>query len=376
MTERARIAVPSGLRNVKVLIEDGVFSSIEETDESGKFLMQSGFVDIHTHGAGNIDVNHITSYEEVNQLSRIYASHGVTSFLLSVMTDEEEKMLKIISTLASAYRKGCDGATFAGIHLEGPFLCAEYKGAMPERLIRKADWNLFSKFYDASGGAVKYITVAPESEGMTDFIKKIKQETGVVVAMGHSAAEYETAVKAVECGVSAATHLFNAMKLFHMHRPAISGASLERDEVYCEVICDGFHLHPATVRLILKTKGVDKVVAVTDSIMAAGLPAGRYKLGVNDVIVTEDGDARLPDGVRAGSTLTMDKAYRNLIRFASLSPYELSKVMSENQCRLLHMDDRGSVEQGKRADYVLLDENNEVVRTVVCGRTVYEKGGR
>ena len=115
MTERTRIAVPSGLRNVKVLIEDGVFSSIEETDESGKFLMQSGFVDIHTHGAGNIDVNHITSYEEVNQLSRIYASHGVTSFLLSVMTDEEEKMLKIISTLASAYRKGCDGATFAGI---------------------------------------------------------------------------------------------------------------------------------------------------------------------------------------------------------------------------------------------------------------------
>ena len=223
---------------------------------------------------------------------------------------------------------------------------------------------------------MKYITVAPESEGMYDFIKKIKQETGVVVAMGHSAAEYEAAVKAVECGVSAATHLFNAMKLFHMHRPAISGASLERDEVYCEVICDGFHLHPATVRLILKTKGVDKVVAVTDSIMAAGLPAGCYKLGVNDVIVGEDGDAKLPDGVRAGSTLTMDKAYRNLIKFASLSPYELSKVMSENQCRLLHMDDRGSIEQGKRADYVLLDENNEVVRTVVRGRTVYERGGK
>jgi len=148
---------------------------------------------------------------------------------------------------------------------------------------------------------------------------------------------------------------------------------LERDEVYAEFISDGFHLHPATVRLILKIKGEGKAVAVTDSIMAAGLPDGNYKLGVNDVVVV-DGDAKLLDGVRAGSTLTMDKALRNLISFTNKHIEELTGYLSANPAALLGFDDSGVIAVGKRADLVVLDEKNEVVSTISCGKEVYKKG--
>ena len=157
-----------------------------------------------------------------------------------------------------------------------------------------------------------------------------------------------------------------------MHRPAISGASLESDQVYTEIISDGFHLHPGTVRLVLKTKGLDKVVAITDSIMAAGLPDGEYKLGVNDVVV-KDGDAKLRNGVRAGSTLTLDKALRNLIKFTGLGPETLWRILSLNQANMMGLSDRGSLEVEKRADMVVLSEDNEVMKTIVGGEIVFER---
>ena len=160
--------------------------------------------------------------------------------------------------------------------------------------------------------------------------------------------------------------------VFHMHRPAISGASLESDQVYAEIISDGFHLHPGTVRLVLKTKGLDKVVAITDSIMAAGLPDGEYKLGVNDVVV-KDGDAKLRNGVRAGSTLTLDKALRNLIKFTGLGPETLWRILSLNQANMMGLSDRGALEVGKRADMVVLSKENEVMKTIVGGEVVFEK---
>ena len=373
MVERVRIASADGHRTVDVAYDGGVFTSIKPASGDANLLMLPGFIDIHTHGADRIDVNHITGWDDVDRLSRFYASHGVTSVLLSVMTDTEDKMMELMVTLDKALSTPVGGADVMGIHLEGPFLCQEYKGAMPPELIRKPDWPFLEKLIALSGGRVKYITLAPEVEGMMDLIDQIRSHTGIVVSMGHSAADYDTAIQAIEHGVTSATHLFNAMKLFHMHRPAISGASLERDEVYCEMISDGFHLHPATVRLILKTKGWDKVVCISDSIMATGLPAGTYKLGVNDVIVGEDGDAKLPDGVRAGSTLTLDKAYRNLKAFTGADDWHLQRILATNQARLLGLADRGAIEEGLRADFCLVDENGRVVRTVVSGRTVWHR---
>lgn len=341
----------------------------EPSGENGPYVLPA-FFDVHTHGGNMIDVNHITELGDVVELSRFYAKHGVGNFLVSVMTDTVERTDEILSVLAEAMRAPLPGARLRGIHLEGPFLAPEYKGAMPESLLRAGDMELFRRWQEIAEGGVKYLTLAPERPGMIDFARALAEE-GVVVSMGHSAATYEKAVEAVEAGVRSSTHTFNAMKLFHMHEPAISGAALERDEVWCETIADGFHLHPATVRLIAKTKGWDKVLAVTDSIMAAGLPDGKYKLGVNDVIV-KDGDAKLPDGVRAGSTLTMDRALRNLVAFTGAPLEEVSKAVSSNAAAMLGFSDTGRLEEGLSADITTLDEDLNVLSAIVGGRVVHD----
>lgn len=177
-------------------------------------------------------------------------------------------------------------------------------------------------------------------------------------------------MEAISAGSAAATHTFNAMQLLHQHRPAILGAVLETD-VYCEAICDGRHLHPGIVRLLLKTKGLDRVVAITDSIMAAGLPDGNYHLGVNQVVV-EDGDAKLAsDGTRAGSTLTQNTALRNLLAWTGLSLEEILPLLTENPARLIGVFDRkGSIADGKDADLVVLDGENQVEQVFVKGRLI------
>ena len=202
----------------------------------------------------------------------------------------------------------------------------------------------------------------------------IRQIAGeVVVAIGHSGADYDTAMECIDAGAASATHTFNAMKLLHQHFPAIMGAVLETD-VYCEAICDGRHLHPGTVRFLIKCKGLDRVVAITDSIMAAGLPDGNYKLGVNDVVV-EDGDAKLAsNGTRAGSTLTTGQALKNLVKFTGRPVEEVLPLLTENPADLLKMGtQKGRIRPGWDADLVVLDEDLNVVRTLVGGRTVFEK---
>ena len=209
-------------------------------------------------------------------------------------------------------------------------------------------------------------------EGGEEGRKKIASITRyTTVAIGHSGADYETSCAAIDAGAACCTHTFNAMGLFHQHRPGIMGAVLERP-VCCEAICDGRHLHPGTVRLYLKAKGYDRVIAVTDSIMAAGLPDGNYKLGVNDVIV-EDGDAKLPNGVRAGSTLTLAQALRNLMAFTGEGAETVSRLMTANPARLMGWSSKGRLDVGRDADLVLMDKDYQVVRTVVGGRTVYTR---
>lgn len=228
---------------------------------------------------------------------------------------------------------------------------------MPEHLLKPMpDLALMKEYQERAGGGIRYITVSPELEGMVDFIPQLKA-LGIQVAIGHSGADYETSMAAIQNGAMASTHTGNAMKLLHQHFPAIFGAVLESDDVYCEMICDGRHLHPGTVRLILKTKGPARAVAVTDSIMAAGLPDGEYKLGVNDVIVA-DGDAKLKsNGVRAGSTLTAIRALQNLLKFTGRPMAELLPLLTENPAKLIGVFGRkGSIAAGKDADLAVLDE--------------------
>ena len=295
------------------LLEDGRISRMggcegercDEVIDAGGKRVVPGFIDIHTHGAVGVDVNGADA-DGFEKICRFFASQGTTSWLCSVLTDTKEQTMHAIQMYKEWKNTEHHGANLMGIHLEGPFLCPAYKGAMPEHLLKKPDMELLKAYQEAAEGEVRYITVSPEVEGIVDFIPYIKS-LGIQVAIGHSGADYDTARRAIQNGALGATHTGNAMKLLHQHFPAIWGAVLEDDEVYCEMICDGRHLHPGTVRFIIKIKGLDRVIAVTDSIMAAGLPDGNYKLGVNDVVVV-DGDAKLvSDGTRAGSTLTTGK---------------------------------------------------------------------
>ncbi len=361
----------------EVYVEEGRVAQLAEKvnapagcprlDLGGKRLVP-GFIDIHTHGAAGVDVNAATAAQLNGTIGHFFASQGTTGWLCSVLTDTPEQTLWCLDQAKAAMKEEGDWAQLLGVHLEGPFLASQYKGAMPEHLLQKGSAELFARYEAAGEGAIRYMTVSPEVEGVPAMVRDIAAR--VKVAIGHSGAEYDTAMECIANGAVSATHTFNAMRLFHQHQPAIMGAVLESD-VYCEAICDGRHLHPASVRLLLKCKGWDRVVAVTDSIMAAGLPDGNYKLGVNDVVV-EDGDAKLAsDGTRAGSTLTTGQALKNLVKFTGEGPEKVLPLLTENPADLLGLPRKGRIAPGCDADFVVLGGDLTVLRTIVGGRTVY-----
>ncbi len=368
-------------RKANITIKDGKIASLEdsnsdqfpELDASGKRVIP-GFIDIHTHGANGVDINHAKT-QDIEKISSFFAAQGTTGWLASIVTDTEENTLWCIEQLKAAINSpdnGVKGARLLGTHLEGPFLDPQYRGSMAEHLLRKGDPDLFKKYYDVAGGTIKFVTVSPEVVGVPELIKEMKR-LGIVVAIGHSGADYDTSMAAINNGATCVTHTFNGMKLIHQHFPAITGAALESD-VYCEAICDGRHLHPGVVRLLIKTKGLDRVVAVTDSITATGLPDGEYYLGVNKVRVT-DGDAKLvSDGTRAGSTLTMIKALQNLVEFTGRNLEELIPLLTINPASAMNINDcKGSINVGKNADIIILDDNLNVDTTIVGGNIVYRR---
>ena len=353
---------------LRLLPPDAVLPEDAETVDANGMKVVPGFIDVHTHGGVGVDVNGADA-EDLEKLCRFFAGNGTTSWLCSVLTDTEEQTNWCLDQFKAHKAAGQPTSELLGVHLEGPFLASAYKGAMPEHLLKTGDPALLRIYQERAEGGIRYLTVSPEVEGTVELIPEA-EKLGIVTAIGHSGADYETAMAAVAAGARAATHTFNAMGLFHQHRPAIMGAVLESD-VYCEMICDGRHLHPAAVRLLIKTKGLDRVVAITDSIMAAGLPDGNYHLGVNQVVVV-DGDAKLAsDGTRAGSTLTQDAALRSLLAFTGRPMEELLPALTENPAKLIGVFGRkGSIADGKDADLVLLDGENQV-RTVFCrGRRV------
>lgn len=357
------IIIEDGL--IKEIGEDLVVDGAEVYEADGDYVIP-GFFDIHTHGASNVDVNR-ASADELEQICCFFATQGTTNWLCSILTDTKEQTLWCIEQYNQWKKMEHRGAELIGIHLEGPFLSAEYKGAMPEYLLQKPNLELLKEYQNAAKGDIRYITVSPEIEGVIEMIPEMKK-LGMQVAIGHSGADYETTKKAIAAGAMGATHTGNAMKLLHQHFPAIFGAVLEDEQLYCEILCDGRHLHPGTIRLIIKTKGLEHVVVVTDSIMAAGLSDGAYKLGVNDIVVM-DGDAMLADGrSRAGSTLTTSQALNNLLIYTGKTVEELLPLLSENPARLIGMYGQiGSLEVGKSGNLVVMNREHSVVETFVKG---------
>lgn len=339
-------------------------------DMSGNYALP-GFIDIHTHGAIGIDVAK-ASKAELAALSDYFAAQGVTGWIASLFADTEEGLNKSIDILCSYANGATSGAALLGIHLEGLFVAPAYKGVFPEHLLKEGDIALFERLKSKAGGMLRYITLAPEVPGVFDMIGPISA-SGVAVALGHTGADYELSVNSIKNGAISITHIFNAMKPFEHHEPAIIGAALESD-IYCEIICDGIHLHPATVRMLLKTKGYERIIAVTDSNMAAGMGDGRYRINDVDIIV-ENGDAKSAiDGRRAASTLTMINAFKNLKAFTDQPVNKLSKLLSANPAAMLELNkSKGLIKKGFDADLIFLNQKDEVILTIAEGRIIYKR---
>ena len=320
----------------------------EVIDCSHRYILPA-LVDIHTHGANGYDFN-TADLDGMKKIMEFYVAHGVGTVFPTVMTDSDEvicRQLALIAQLAKDYPE------IKGIHLEGPFLSKEYCGAMPVDYLQKPSMDKFTTYQKAAEGKIKIVTVAPELPDALAFISEIT-DSKVIVSLGHSGADGETVEKALKAGAKSFTHFGNAMSQLDRHNLNMVGAALLSD-AYCEVICDGKHVDKDVLRLLLKTKGINKVIGVTDSIMAAGLGDGCYTLAGMKVTVN-NGNATLygSDDVRAGSTLDAYQGLANVVSFTGLPLAEAIKLWTVNPAKLVGLSDRiGTIEIGKDADFII-----------------------
>jgi N-acetylglucosamine-6-phosphate deacetylase len=330
------------------------------------FFVVPGFIDIHVHGAVGSDTMDATS-EAILGMGNYFAQHGVTSFLPTTVAATAKDIQAAINNVSTTPRS-FDGARPIGIHLEGPYLSYEFRGAQPAQHLRSANPNEYKSWLRKK--EVRLITVAPEVDGVSDLIRAGK-EAGIQFALGHTGANYEQVLAAVEFGLRQATHTFNGMPGLNHRFPGVLGAVLSDDRIWAQIIVDGIHVHPAVVKLLVITKGVDRTILVTDAIRASGMPDGDYSLGDQTVHV-KDGVASTDAGGLAGSTLTMDQALRNVMEFANLNLTEALPMATRVPAAALRLENhKGSIASGFDADIVVLDESYHVRLTMVGGRVVY-----
>lgn len=285
-------------------------------DLEGDYLLP-GFVDVHIHAFRGQDA--MAGEEAVRAMSRALAEAGVAAFCPTTMSAGAEETRRALAGIRAVMdRPEPNGARVLGAHMEAPFLSPNRAGAQRKEFFRLPDWELFEKMTNGRPDTVRLITVAPELPGSEAFIRRARQ-AGIRVSLGHTDADAETVHAAGDWGADHITHLFNAQTPLLHRQPGVPGAALADGRFFCEMICDGIHLHPDTVRLIRLAKGAERAVAITDAMEAAGMPDGVYQLGGQEVFV-RDGAARLADGTLAGSVLTMAQALRNLIHDFGLPP--------------------------------------------------------
>ena len=332
-----------------------------------------GFIDLHVHGAGGHDLMESTP-EAVAAVGRTLAAHGTTSYFPTTLTAPMPRTLAALECLGDFVRRmeGPPSKLVAqplGIHMEGPFLNALRKGVHPAQHMLAPRNELFEDFYQAAGGTLRILTLAPEVDGAEAMMPHVL-ERGVLVGMGHTDANFEQAERAVELGVRHVVHMFNAMRPFAHRDPGVIAATLLDDRLSAELIADGVHVSEPAIRLLLHAKGPGGVLLVTDGLAAVGMPEGTYRLGECEITV-RGSEARSRDGVLAGSVLTLDGAVRNMVRFTGLPLREVVKMATLNQARLLGLARKGRIAAGADADLVLLTGSLEVA--AVCARGVLQQ---
>ncbi|GMA98666.1 N-acetylglucosamine-6-phosphate deacetylase [Pelosinus sp. IPA-1] len=385
--ERLRYAIAAGkiytedeiIENGVVIVENGSIVAIKEKDANlqakvlydfSEFQVLPGLIDTHIHGANGCDTMQ-ADFTALNEISNYLATKGITAFVPTTVTDELPKIKRALANV-NACMGEVEGAQILGSYVEGPYITPEHRGAHPEKLIREIRLTEMEELIVASGNTVRTVALAPEKQNSLALIKYLHQ-VGTHVAIGHTSATYEEVQQAAEAGANIAVHTYNGMRGLHHQEPGTLGAVLVNDKIYTELIADFTHAHPAAMEILLRCKPKDKVILISDAIEATGLPDGKYMLGTLQIVVKK-GIARTESGSLAGSTTNLLQCVQGLIEKMAVPPLSAVHMASLNPSKLLGVDSIiGSIKRGKQADFVVVDNNFEVVMTVVKGKVVYQR---
>lgn len=343
---------------------DELNSSNDVIIDANNYYAIPGLIDIHFHGCVGYDFCDGT-HEAIAAISNYQAKNGITTIIPATMTLDEKRLLDI-SYNAASYKNEC-GAELVGIYMEGPFISYEKKGAQNELYIQRPNVNLYNRLQEASNGLFKVVAVAPEVEGAMEFIELVKDE--IIVSIAHSSADYETARIAMQNGAKQITHMYNAMPAFNHRSPSIIGAAFDNEECMVEMICDGVHIHPSVIRATFKMFGDDRIILVSDSMMATGMDDGIYELGGQKVKVENKKATLLESDTIAGSSSNLMDCIKYLVKNVNIPLSTAIKCATKNPARAIGIYDKyGSIESNKYANLVLLDEDLNVVKVIIKGK--------
>ncbi len=332
-----------------------------------------GFVDIHIHGCAGADICD-GKRESVAHMAEYLVQQGITSFCPTTMTVPKNRLRAALSAVKNSMEDPPRGSFVLGVNMEGPYISVHRKGAQPAADICKPDIEEFETLFKECGGIIKIVDIAPENDETGEFVSRASKLCRVSLA--HSDADYEQAKASFQQGISLVTHLFNAMTGFQHRDPGAVGAVFDDDRVKAEIICDGFHVHPAALRTAFRLLGEDRTIVVSDSFRATGLPEGVFNLGSGQAVYIEKGKARLADGTLAGSTTNLYQEFRNLIEFGIPMRQALKSVTINPAIQVGEDKKIGSIRTGKWADLVVLDNKLEIVMVIAHGSILFDPFSR
>ena len=367
----ARLVLPDRVvENSSVLIEGGRIKQIAfENVRSGEFdadgaTVFPGFIDVHIHGAVGVDTMNATP-TGLGEVSHFLAQNGVTSWLTTLVAGSEDDYSQAIQSISRVMEEETGGARVVGVHYEGPFVNLEQCGALHREHFRSFEQKTELNNLPRLRSGRMMTTLAPEIAGGIDLIRELERE-GWVISIGHTRADVEKLNEACAAGARHMTHFMNAMAPLHHRNPGPIAWGLSRDDVTCDIVADGMHLDKFVLKLLLKLKGARGLTLISDAIAAAGEGDGEYQVW-GETITVENGRTSNVHGSIAGSVISILDAFR-LMRSLGASDIELAQMASTNPAKLLRLDDEcGSIEEGKRADLVVIDRNGEVKLTLVAG---------